>query len=111
MVLYTMIAVPYLVCFKDYGDEFIPIEIIISIFYCLDIILYFNITTTNSKLEMLYDRKQIAKEYLKRTFILDLISMLPLYIMTNQAYLIILRYPKLIKLYINVWQKIEYRYM
>ena len=63
----------------DYSIGNIFIEIIITVILFIDIILNFN-TQTYSKGNIIKNRKQIAKNYLRKSFIFDLLASIPFFL-------------------------------
>ena len=79
LTFYIAIMVPYNVAFQrhDRVRDLIIFDMVIELFFILDIVVHFRTTYVDSAGRVIYDQKAIAFRYLKGWFILDFLAALP----------------------------------
>lgn len=86
LIIFQSIYVPFILAFEidDYFRWFL-IDTCITLFFVCDMVIVFNSAIYKNG-NLVRDRKQIAKEYLKKSFFIDLISILPYAITPTSEY-------------------------
>nr|AIQ80464.1 ELK [Nematostella vectensis] len=79
LTFYIAIMVPYNVAFSRHGKarDLIIVDMVIELFFILDIVVHFRTTFVNKAGRIVYEQKAIAIHYLKGWFILDFLAALP----------------------------------
>ena len=79
MTFYIAIMIPYNVAFQRYNRvrDIIIFDMVIELFFILDIVVHFRTTYVDQSGRIIYDQKAIAFKYLKGWFILDFLAALP----------------------------------
>ena len=79
MTTYIAIMVPYNVAFRrnDRKRDLIIIDMVIELFFIMDIVVHFRTSFVDPSGRVIYDQKKIAVHYLKGWFILDFLAALP----------------------------------
>lgn len=79
LTFYIAIMVPYNVAFSRHGKtrDLIIVDMVIELFFILDIVVHFRTTYVNKTGRIVYDQKAIAIHYLKGWFVLDFLAALP----------------------------------
>ena len=77
LLFYFLTFLPYFVVFNVESVILTLIEIMIDIFFILDILVNFNLTFINSKGVYEKSRRKIALKYVKGYFALDLLTSIP----------------------------------
>ncbi|KXJ25662.1 Potassium voltage-gated channel subfamily H member 8 [Exaiptasia diaphana] len=79
LTFYIAIMVPYNVAFSRHGKarDLIIVDMVIELFFILDIVVHFRTTFVNNTGRIVYEQKAIAVHYLKGWFILDFLAALP----------------------------------
>ncbi len=80
VLIFSCIAVPYRLAFVA-GDDDIIWQILTNLvecFFIIDIIINFTTAFYDEDFNLIVDRKEIIKKYLKGFFILDFIAIVPL---------------------------------
>lgn len=78
VLIFVCFCTPYRISFVE--EETINWTIamyIIDLFFLLDMIIIFNTAYCQEDFKLIEDRKEIAKEYLKQWFAIDLVAILP----------------------------------
>ena len=89
LLMYTFTIMPYLVAFKDVeiGSNWFIADTIVDSLFFIDIIITFNTAIEIgkndgfSKPKFVLDRRKIIMNYLKGSFVIDVISIWPFYLM------------------------------
>ncbi|XP_028398501.1 LOW QUALITY PROTEIN: potassium voltage-gated channel subfamily H member 1-like [Dendronephthya gigantea] len=76
-ILYTASAVPFAFCFSYDSVPMTVVDILVDVFFFVDIALNFHTSYVGEDGEVITDLKQIRHYYLKTWFILDLVTSLP----------------------------------
>ncbi|XP_031572665.1 uncharacterized protein LOC116306713 isoform X2 [Actinia tenebrosa] len=79
LTFYIAIMVPYNVAFSRHGKtkDLIIVDMVIELFFILDIVVHFRTTFVDNAGRIVYDQKAIAIHYLKGWFVLDFLAALP----------------------------------
>ena len=79
-LLYTATVMPFQVFFlvDDDSPEWAVVDVIVSLFFLIDMIVAFNLGYYDRNDDIVLDRCKIASRYLRSWFILDLVSLVPL---------------------------------
>lgn len=79
LTFYIAIMIPYNVAFQRYNRvrDIIIFDMVIELFFILDIVVHFRTTYVDQSGRIIYDQKAIAFKYLKGWFILDFLAALP----------------------------------
>ena len=106
LLLYTAILVPVQICFpSDFSINWIFFDTAIDFIFFLDIFINFNKAFYDKYSRLITSKKQIAKQYLKTWFLIDMLSCLPIQITQNSAifdsnsYLRILRFNRAYRIF------------
>ncbi|MCF6334511.1 MAG: ion transporter [Spirochaetales bacterium] len=79
VAVYSAVTIPLIIVFNLFGDLFSNISAgIATVIFIADIFINFN-TAFYFKARLVFDRKLIAARYLKRWFLIDLISAIPIF--------------------------------
>ena len=80
LLIFSCIEIPYRLVLTQGDDDAIwqTINYFIDISFLLDIIFNFNTAYFDEDFKLIDDRKEIAKQYLKSWFIIDLLAIAPL---------------------------------
>ncbi len=79
VAVYSAVTIPLIIVFNLFGDLFSNISAgIATVIFIADIFINFN-TAFYVKARLVFDRKLIAARYLKRWFLIDLISAIPIF--------------------------------
>jgi hypothetical protein len=80
ILLLTCFSTPLTIAFTDTEKQSIfddPLNFTIDFFFLLDIIVIFNSAYYTENMDLVSDRKKIAKHYLTGWFIIDFLAILP----------------------------------
>lgn len=83
LLLYTCCATPFSLAFAEDSTgavtfaDVVDQELIVDFFFAIDIVLNFFFAYHNQDYEMIDDKKEIAKSYLKGWFIIDFLAIIP----------------------------------
>ncbi len=77
-MVYYVLIVPYMIIFDNYSDYFSNFEIFLDSYFILDIIINFFTTYRDERGYYVYSFSQIAVNYLKSYFTIDLLTSIPL---------------------------------
>jgi len=81
VILYTSVIIPYKITFIECNSTYeLVIENIIKFLLFWDLIMNFFTAYIDGDNKLIFDRKKIAINYLKSWFLIDLISLLPLWV-------------------------------
>lgn len=103
-MFYLITLLPYFMVFSIQSLVIDGFEIIIDVYFIVDILINFNLAFMTAKGSLVEDRKVISKKYLKSYFIIDFLTSIPLgwFITSGNSsqlnkMLRILKVPKLIR--------------
>lgn len=117
-IIYSIILMPYFMVFEADNIIVNNCELIMNIFFLIDIVINFNTAVIENNL-IIIDRKVIAIKYLKSFFFIDLVSSIPLEILLGNTSSInkllrFLKIPKLIRIFkmskLSIFEKIFEKY-
>lgn len=78
-ILYTAIVFPFRMAFYARSDStFTILDFLVDIIFVLDVCVNLNLAYFDSNFELITSRKRIFKHYLKRWFVFDVLSCLPI---------------------------------
>ena len=77
LIIYTAIAMPFLMCFQIQSKYMNYFDIIIDVFFIIDIVLNFFTTYVDKKGEIVTSPKKIRMYYIKGWFAVDCIAAIP----------------------------------
>ena len=79
LLVYTAVVVPFRVSFIDSTDidGWFVNELIMDFLFLLDICFTFNTPFFDKQANMVYNRREIAREYLTGWFLIDLVTTIP----------------------------------
>ena len=78
MIYLYYIVIPYRVSFKEFDDiNWIIIDTLFDLFFLFDIVLNFLTAFIDEDGKLVYKYKKIAKAYIRGTFFIDFISIIP----------------------------------
>ena len=102
LLMYTATVVPYRIAFYDRDSlGWLIADYIIDCFFAIDIVFNFLCAYFDYDENLVHDRKEIAKNYLKSWFLIDLIAIIPfnLIFRTQRDYSSLARLARLPRLY------------
>ena len=81
LLIYSCFITPLVLCFSEEIETLAMVIInnIVDLMFLMDMIVIFNTALTTEMYETIDDHKEIACEYLKGWFTIDLIAILPLH--------------------------------
>lgn len=85
LILYVFIGMPWVTAFED-GEPWTGIfifELLVDILFFIDMLITFNSAYIDKDKEMITNRMKIAKNYMKGMFLLDLLSVMPFYLLDD----------------------------
>jgi len=83
LLLYTCCATPYSLAFQEESSgavsfqDIVDQEFIVDFFFLVDILFNFFFAFHNSDYEMVDEKKEIAKSYIKGWFLIDFLAIIP----------------------------------
>lgn len=82
--IFTLFFETFMVAFEEpglapYNNGSAAVECVIMAVYTLDIVVNFNLAYYNHREELIYDRKEIAKHYVRTTLWKDILGVFPFY--------------------------------
>lgn len=85
-MIYTITYLPFRVCFlDDYSESFFYYELVMQIFFGIDIVITFFTAFHNENDVLVTSKIEIALNYLRSWFVIDLIACLPLsYVLSDE---------------------------
>jgi len=78
VLIFTCLVIPVRIAFTTEDTTFwVFMNLFIDLAFVLDIILAFSTAVYDSSMQIIDDRKEIAKEYLRTWFLIDLLGVVP----------------------------------
>lgn len=85
MIFYVFIGMPWVTAFENEQPwtKIFIFEVTIDFLFFIDIFITFNSAYVNDNKDVVVDRKEIAKNYIKGMFLLDFFSIMPFYLLDH----------------------------
>ena len=85
MIFYVFIGMPWVTAFENEQPwtKIFIFEVAIDFLFFIDILITFNSAYVNDDKDVVVDRREIAKNYIKGMFLLDFFSIMPFYLLDH----------------------------